>query len=387
MGLVLLKRPPEPTYAWVQATGAASWLARDGAGLVWWEPTKEVLIVGGWDGGSPAPGQNGQTLYPGRPTTNQIVASSYPFTAWTEVLAHVENPPQTGPGARFFRRHSHGCFVHRHAGTDYLYVIGGDHLCSGFDVFSQGPSRGYVCDVWRSADPKNPNGWERVASSDSVGWTGRMLAVHGSHEGALYTVGGQNGLLGAPVGNPVTSFTGPLDPTFYNDVWKSTDGGATYTRILDNAPWSSRGIVGKLLSWRGRMWLLTGGHYPTGAAENGPPYITSNPRTWFREVWSSSDGISWYRHANAPCSPRHYTCVEVWDDRLWIGTGYSNNAINVGDFFSTGDGEKWTNHGAAPFAPGHADGLCATPYGLMHATGNGTLQTGVRDVYLLQRTS
>ena len=381
MGRVLLKRPPTPSYAWTQKTGAASWLARDGAGLLYLND--RLWIFGGWDGGSTStPGQIGQSLFPGKPTTNQILSSVDEGATWVEDLAHVENPPTSGPGARWRRRHSPGCFVHRDGGVDYAYVVGGDHLDNVVADFQDANSRGYPADVWRSADPGNANGWVRIAESSSVGWAGRMLAIHGSHEGDLYTIGGQDGLFGA---HP-PPYANALTPTLYDDVWKSSNQGASFTRILEHAPFGPVGIVQKLLSWRGRIWVITGGTYPTGTAEGGPAYIASNPRTWSNQVWSSKAGVTWHRHADAPCTPRHYTSVEVWDDRMWIVAGYEDS-INTNNYLSTGDGDNWVSHGNAPFDEGHADGLCATPFGLVHATGNGTLHTGVRDVHVLQRAA
>ena len=370
-----------PTYEWTQKTATASWLARDGAELIPF--LGKLWIFGGWDSGLSAPGQGGATINPGRPTCNQVLSSSDQGATWVEELAHVESPPQTGAGARWYRRHSHRCFPHTHAGTEYIYLVGGDHLIPGADPFGAGASNGYQCDVWRSSNPGNANGWERVAESDSVGWTGRMLTMPVSHGGALYVMGGQNGL----IGGPPYPFTSALTPTFYNDVWKSTDGGATWTRILANAPWSSRGVT-KAVSHNGRIWVIGGGHYPTGTAEpGGPSYVTSNPRTFFAEVWSSADGITWTQHANAPFSPRQYPAIATWDNRIWVVGGYDNTPGNTRDFFSTANGETWISHGNTPFSAGHADGLVGAPFGLVHATGNGTLIDGVRDVHVLQRAA
>ena len=57
---------------------------------------------------------------------------------WTRQLDHDDNPPLTGPTARWRRRHTFGSCVF----DGYLWVVGGDHLDGSF-----APS-----DVWRSSD-------------------------------------------------------------------------------------------------------------------------------------------------------------------------------------------------------------------------------------------
>jgi hypothetical protein len=160
------------------------------------------------------------------------------------------------------------------------------------------------------------------------------------------------------------------------------DGGATWTQITANAGWSGRGLIGNAPSWNGRIWLVGGGHYPTGAAEGGAAYITSNPRTFLNEVWSSADGITWTQHADAPWVARQYHSVEVFAGRLWVMGGYDGTS-NRADVWSTGDGETWVQSDDAPWAPGHADGTCVDAQGIWHGPGNGTLVSGEEQIHLL----
>jgi hypothetical protein len=359
------------SYAWEEITLAAAWEPRDGAGLVHFDGA--LWILGGWDGATVANWDN-------RSTTNQVWSSADGVT-WTEELAHVTSPVQTGAGAMWIKRHSAGWLKHAHAGTSYVYVIGGDHLSPAYNEFGIGASNGYQCDVWRSSDPSNVNGWSRVAESDNVGWTGRMLAVCASHGGNLYVMGGQDGLLGGPP----YPFSSAMTATFYNDVWRSTDGGATWSQITASAGWSARGITNRAPSWLGRIWLVGGGQYETAAP------VDVNPRTYENEVWSSADGVTWTQHANAPWAARQYHNVEVFDGKLWVMGGYDaggNPGGNRRDVWWTANGEDWTYHGEAPWYYCHASGTCAVESGpmrgLWHATGNGSLLDGVESVHVLR---
>ena len=76
---------------------------------------------------------------------------------------------------------------------------------------------------------------------------------------------------------------------YYNHVWSSKDG-ADWNRVTEHADWSPRGTICGSVEFSGRMWVIGGGQYPT----NG------NPRTYYRDVWSSDDGGTYLRNGQCP---------------------------------------------------------------------------------------
>jgi hypothetical protein len=352
------------SYDWEERTVTAAWDARDG-GMVRYFAGKYWLL-GGWN-----PYGTDIAEWEAFPqvTTNEVWSST-DLDTWTEESTYDASPPTSGAGARWKRRHWGGCLVHEHSGTEYLYVLGGDHLSSADGDFSGSPSNGYQCDVWRTTTPDGD--WERMCTSGSPGWSGRMLAVFGSSPGALWCFGGQNGLL--------SELAGACE--VHNDLWKSTDGGATWTEILADAAASAtrpsgRGIISQMPYWRGRLWLVGGGTYETAAAAD---------REFYREVWSidpNNTAAGWTQHADPPWLAPTYHSVEVFRGRLWFFGGYSGDGYTTGGddgthtryVWSTRDGERWRRHETPPWVATHAAGTAVNGTELAFVGGNGALTT------------
>ena len=77
----------------------------------------------------------------------------------------------------------------------------------------------FSSDVWRSTD--NGATWTQMKPWDATGWSGRF--GHSSvvmPDGSIVLMGG-------------------IDGSVKNDVWRSTDKGATWTQVTANAGWSS----------------------------------------------------------------------------------------------------------------------------------------------------
>lgn len=304
---------------WSMVTGTAPFRPRDGAGLVY--AFGRLWLLGGWDPAGPAE-------WASSPTTNEVWVSDDGGATWSAVLAHDQAPPSTGPTARFGPRHTAGWLRHEVAGTEYLYVIGGD-------IFNGGTP-----DVWRSADGTH---WEQVTSAAAFG--PRVLHMVGVYKGALYVMGGQ-----LDIADPTTCL---------KDVWRSTDGGQSWERLPD-APWAPRGMVYSLVEHAGYLWLVGGGTYDDG------------PRTYYNDVWRF-DGQAWEQvlaNGVAPWAPREYHNVFVWQGELWLSSGYEADDQNHGDVWHSTDGIQWRELPAQGFAPGHADGVAVTPDGPVHASGN-----------------
>ena len=148
------------------------------------------------------------------------------------------------------------------------------------------------------------------------------------------------------------------EEAFYNDVWNSPDG-IHWTRITENAPWAPRGMIGGCAVLDGRMWVLGGGTYDTPRQRHRKffhdVWSSADGVTWTRhldqspwsprqyhevaafdnrlwvlegwnhgnrnDVWSSPDGVHWQELSNTPWTSRHAASVFVFRDALWIAAG------------------------------------------------------------------
>jgi len=115
-------------------------------------------------------------------------------------------------------------------------------------------------------------------------------------------------------------------------------------------------MVDGFVEFRGRMWLVGCARYREVAGHEA-----------FAQVWSTTDGVSWQRHADPPWSPKSWHNVVVWDDKLWILFG----GLNTNEVWFSADGEAWE---ALPLdypAPGsHAQGVAVHEDFLLYAGGN-----------------
>ncbi len=270
---------------------------RDGAGLVtMWDGT--LVLLGGWHNGNLAEWGN-------RPTTNQIYHSNDNGATWAVTLAHDADPPQTGAGQRWRPRHPLHAVTMTYEGREYIYVIGGDHLDTGY--YGAGT---YPSDVWRSADEGAT--WEVLTTT--APWGSRMLHQVWKMGSVLYVAGGQT-----DINDKATA---------KNDVYKSVDGGRNWSS-LGNAPWTARGSA-QVVNFRGKAWLMGGQQYDAG------------DHVYFDDVWSF-DGTTWTQVlAHAPWTARGYANSVVWAGKMWILRGTAPAMLS--DLWGTSDGVTWTQN-------------------------------------------
>ncbi len=325
-------------YEWQLLAGDVhpDWRIRDGNTTTWFPAAGRFFMVGGWnglhepDGFSPVePG----SVHPPLNTTNEVW-SSPDGVAWTLELPHGHD--------RFQRRHAHNTVVWK----DRLWVIGGD-AHQGFDNH----------DVLSSADGVD---WTEELPPGTPPWAPRSLQFTGVFDGRLWTGGGQ-------------TLIGPeADYVFHNDLWVSDDGRA-WTQVLTDAPgdpsrWPGCSALDGLVEWKGELWLA-------GCAR----YYEAAGHEFFREVWSSPDGVTWRRHATPPWPGRIWHNVAVWDGKLWVLFGYSqgDNALgwprdNSKEAWYTEDGEHWTSATwpDSPVPGSHAQGVAVTDEAIWLVGGN-----------------
>ena len=122
---------------------------------------------------------------------------------------------------------------------------------------------GFAQDLWKT---ENGSNWEQMKSP---GYPRRAYHVMVEANDCMLVMGGQ-------------TFT-----SFYNDVWKSCDDGATWKQLPD-APWKARaGLAATVIN---NTIVIAGGCYNKGVT-----------RSFLGDVWISADGgESW---TNQPRSP------------------------------------------------------------------------------------
>jgi hypothetical protein len=143
-----------------------------------------------------------------------------------------------------------------------------------------GERKGVVNDVWRSID--NGATWTQMTAS--AGWLPRhepsALALP---DGSVEVMGGYED-------------TAVVGAEYYNDVWRSTDKGASWVRMTRHAQWSGRWGEATVATSDGNIFL-TGGD-DTGYTKKNDTWLSKdNGATWtlvFRKsgwparIWASS---------------------------------------------------------------------------------------------------
>jgi hypothetical protein len=298
----------EAGYRWTEVTLKTAFAGRDGAGALTFKD--KMWLLGGWNPGD-------KVHFP--KICNSEVWSSVDGLTWT-----LENPQAPWEG-----RHTAGYAVHK----GKMWIVGGD-----------ANQRHYQNDVWSSEDGVN---WKLVCGD--VPWRNRVLHYTLVHDGRIWVMGGQS----------LPQF-GPATEVFYNDVWNSEDG-ANWTRVIEHAPWTPRGMIGGSAVFKGRMWLLGGGTYDT-------PEVPR--RKFYNDVWSSPDGTNWTCHTeSAPWAARQYHDVAVFDDRMWVLEGYDGTG-NRNDVWHSADGVNWRELPDTPWKPRHAGSVFVHDRALWLVAGN-----------------
>lgn len=198
--------------------------------------------------------------------------------------------------------------------------------------------------VWTSTDGEN---WGEVLDRTPFGKRGYGEAV--VHDGRIFQLGSgadvfatsdgvtweritDDAPYGSRAGSAVASFDGklwlmggrvvtPNDPpekgydtwTTFNDVWCSEDG-ATWERVLENAPWAERTwFVAEV--YRDCLWIIGG--FDNVNREN------------FADVWYTSDGVTWHEMPTPEgYLSRHEPTQWVFEDSLWIAAGNTWPVLN-----------------------------------------------------------
>jgi N-acetylneuraminic acid mutarotase len=323
--------PPPTTYSWSEATAAAAFAGRDGAGAV--VLGGKAFLLGGWRWASNGGVNFPQTGAPGCCTTSEVWSST-DGAHWQLLTVAPWRP-----------RHMAGWV----AFNNKIWVVGGDNN-----------SGSYESDVWNSPDGIN---WTQV--TNNVPWSPRVLHYVVAFNGALWVIGGQQ--LYETLVPPPDPY--PTEPVYYSDVWRSTDG-AHWENVGDVLPHAIGMICGSVV-FNDQLWIIGGGQYADGGL--------AIPGTAYSEVWSSANGTDWtaHPHPDAPWPNRRYHNVQVFDGKLWVMAGIdAQDVSDKSDVWYSPDGDTWTELPDTPWIARHA----ATTFALngqlflTGGTDNGQLQ-------------
>jgi hypothetical protein len=273
---------------------------------------------------------------------------SYTLSGWTtNIELHFSGPYRIdtlsgqlfvvasdgwGTGIMYAFLSSDGGLTWNKTGTDGAGArLGYATASDGSAVYLSGGNG--ASDVWKF----DGAAWvRRTASAAFPGRSNHAMVKLGS---ALYIIGGEDAV-GTKLG----------------DVWKSTDGGATWSLVA--TPFSPRTRV-CALAFNGKIVVIGGSATPPPGGIGG----------WLYEAWESPDGIGWTRHEAGAVDP-----MRGLDDTIGQQCVAMNGRVYFmgGNVVSTTDLSHWQfepGHVSASFDTGGATAVGGRIYALR---GNGT---------------
>jgi hypothetical protein len=162
--------------------------------------------------------------------------------------------------------------------------------------------------------------------------------------------------------------------TYYSDVWRSADGGATWTRMTASAGWASRYAHASVIDGSGAV-LVMGGY----------SVVTD---TYYSDVWRSTDeGVTWKRVAEAAGWAGRYghTSAVGNDGTIYVMGGYDGGSnLIYNDVWASADGGvTWTQKiASAAWAPRYMHSSVIGKSGSMFVLGGVVRPSGTEEIFL-----
>jgi hypothetical protein len=150
----------------------------------------------------------------------------------------------------------------------------------------------------------------------------------------------------------------PFGTQLYDDVWKSSDLGKTWSKTADGA-WPARGYFGAVRQ-SDDLVIMGGQNFDTipntvpcpPIPSPGPPCFPFIPRsTFFDDVWRSRDGVTWTRMTDdAGWAGRAGLSAVVHRGEIYVLGGSQGDDASTGgtgrilfnDVWKSRDGRNWT---------------------------------------------
>ena len=213
-----------------------------------------------------------------------------------------------------YYRYGFGYCIH----NSVMYLAGG----IGNPTSSSGVGNTTLNDVWYS----NADGSSWTQATAAASWPARSHAGLLSDGTNLYITGGAD-----------------VSSVHRNDVWKSADNGATWSQVLADtgSPGASqfvRRAYHGTAYWQGKLWVF-GGLGVSNTYLNDVWYSSNQGATWTQAT------------ASAAWSARQNFAFWVANSKLWVAGGVNATPASLNDVYSTTDGATWTQERAPTSDP------------------------------------
>lgn len=182
--------------------------------------------------------------------------------------------------------------------------------------------------------------------NDSADWSVRAGLQAVSINNTFYIMGGRTPK--APTFPPIAG-----DSYIWNDVWKSTDFGESWTMIHDNdssvTHWPARAYF-QALTKNDSMFIIGGQNYKVILNPVDSSLVSYSD--FFSDVWASSDGINWTEMTDsAGWAGRAGLSAAVFNNEIYVMGGSTNDdaaviggppvRIYYNDVWKSSDGKNW----------------------------------------------
>ena len=229
-----------------------------------------------------------------------------------------------------------------------LYIMGG-RTPAPFGPPTFGPFNSTLWnDVWESRDLGAS--WTELPTGLNM-WSARGYFQAVTKGGAMFVLGGQDFTVAPNPAFPTFCPPAPVpcppfvpNSTFFNDVWRSTDGANWQELKSDGPRWVGRAGL-SAIEFKGWIYVLGGGKGDDVA-------IGGSGRVLFNDVWRSRDGKNWEQvTADAPWAPRAGAAVVEKNGYMYLLGGEDGFLCTFGptgpscpyynDVWRSRDGANW----------------------------------------------